>query len=65
MDHEAFSDIEVLDSPSELDECLDDPDYQAEIIWGCCKARGGDAVGCSVCEHLVRGSKVARKNVDW
>jgi hypothetical protein len=44
---------------------LDDPDYQAEIIWGCCKARGGDAVGCTVCEHLVRGSKVARKNVDW
>lgn len=29
-----FLDIAVLDSPSELDECLDDPDYQAGMIWG-------------------------------
>ena len=49
-----------MDSPSELDECLEDPDYQAGMIWGCCKARGGDAEGCALREHLVRGGKVAR-----
>jgi hypothetical protein len=56
--------IDVLDSPSELNECLDDLDYQAGIIWGCCKARGGDAQGCAVREHLVRAGKVARKKAD-
>lgn len=55
-----FLDIAVLDSPSELDECLDDPDYQAGMIWGCCKARGGDAQDCDVCEHLVYACKVAK-----
>lgn len=55
-----FSDFDVMDNSSELDECLDDPEYQDGIVWGCCKARGDDAVGCAVREHLVRGSKVAR-----
>ena len=55
-----FSEFDVFDSPSELDECLDDPEYQAGMIRGCCKARGGDAQGCAVRENLVRVSKVVR-----
>ena len=55
-----FSEFDVMENSSELEECLDDPDYQDGMIWGCCKARGGDAGGCAVHEHLVRGRKVAR-----
>ena len=43
--HEVFLEIDVMDSPSELGECLDDLDYQAGMTLGCCKARGGDVEG--------------------
>jgi hypothetical protein len=53
-----FQDVS-WDRLSDLDELIDDPDFEAGAIYGCC-GRDDNMVECAVREHLVRAFKVAR-----
>jgi len=59
--HKAFEMID-WDSPSDLEELMDDDEFQAGVYWGCCEG-DGHARGCKVREHLVRARRVARSSV--
>jgi len=53
-----FEDIDY-DDLSDLDDLLDEPEFEAGAIYECC-GRGVNEVKCAIREHLVRAVKVAR-----